>query len=226
VKGSRFTILILAALATAACSDSLPTSTTADLTPSYAADRSDVSGNKLQCFQGTGDGYGDNGTCTLTTNGATLNTLDTDSNPYNNYAGVYITSNLGGKLLSDVNRLSFDYSGTGAAGGSPRISIPIDINGDGLIDDINNDGYVDFAFTDTQGCNNGDTNVGTLDAINDATCTIWYNNVSYINWAAFVTANPTYRVAKDQLTFIIADAPGTFDITNVQLGKAAAKARP
>ena len=39
------------------------------------------------------------------------------------------------------------------------------------------------------------------------------------NWAAFVAANPTYRVADDALSFIIADQPGLFTITNVQLGK-------
>jgi hypothetical protein len=215
VKGFRFTILILAALATAACSDSLPTSTTADLSPSYSADKSDVSGNKLQCFQGIDDGV--NGTCTLIANGATLNTVDGDSDPYNNYAGVYIPSNLGGKLLSDVNKLSFDYSGNGAAGGSPRISLPIDENNDGTVEQ--------YAFIDTQGCNNGDANTGTLDAMNDATCTVWYNNVSYANWAAFVSTNPTYRVA-NRTTFIIVDAPGTFTITNIQLGKATAKSRP
>lgn len=55
-------------------------------------------------------------------------------------------------------------------------------------------------------------------------CTL-LNNVSYENWAAFAAANPTYRIAKDRLTFIIVDARGTFDITNVQLGKATAHAR-
>ena len=227
VKGFRFTMAIAAmALVTTACSESLPTEAVSDVTPSYAKNpKADASGNKLQCFEGQGDGWGSEGTCELITNGASINTLDTDGNIYNNYAGVYIPSNLGGRLLSDVNKLSFSYDGSGAAGGSPRISLPIDINGDGFIDDINEDGYADFAFIDTMGCNDGDTNVGTLDAINDPTCIVWYNNVSYDNWAAFVAANPTYRIASDRLTFIIVDAPGEFDITNVQLGKATAKAR-
>jgi hypothetical protein len=211
-------LLATALVFVGACSDSLPTDTSSDLRPSYSASRGETSGNKLQCFEGTGDGFGSNGSCTLISDGATLNTIDGDENPYNNYAGVYIPSNLGGKLLSDVNKLSFDYSGTGAAGGSPRISLPIDENGDGTTEA--------YAYIDTQGCNNGDANVGTLDAINDPTCTAWYNNVSYENWAAFVTANPTYRIAKDALTFIIVDAPANFTITNVQLGKATAKARP
>lgn len=227
MKGLRLTAVIAAAtLITSACSETLPTEAVSDANPSYSKNpRADASGNKLQCFQGQGDGYGSNGTCQLITDGATLDTDDGDGNPYNNYAGVYIPSNLGGRALADVNKLSFSYDGSGAAGGSPRISLPIDIDNDGTIDDINSDGYADYAFVDTMGCNDGDANLGTLDAINDATCTIWYNNVSYANWAAFVAANPAYRIASDATTFIIVDAPGTFDITNVQLGKATAKAR-
>ena len=212
----RFTLAIAAtAFAAAACSDSLPTSTSADLSPSYAANTSS-SGNKLQCFSGTADG-GYNGTCTLISNGASLNTVDSDSDPNNSYAGVYIPSNLGGKTIGDVNKLSFDYNGSGAAGGSPRISIPIDEDGDGTTEA--------YAFIDTQGCNTGDANSGTLDAINDPTCLVAYDAI-YPNWAAFVAAHPTYRVASDALTFIIVDQPGTFSITNVQLGKGPAKSRP
>jgi opacity protein-like surface antigen len=174
-------------------------------------------GNKLQCFSGSTDFPGlYHGTCSFQGNAAVLNTVDNDADPNNAYAGVYIeNSNLGGKLLSDVNKLSFSYSGTGATGGSPRISIPIDENGDGTTE-----GY---AFIDTLGCNDGDPNTGTLDAINDPTCAVTYDGVTYPNWAAFVAANPTYRVADDALPFVIIDQPGTFTITNVQLGKGPAK---
>jgi hypothetical protein len=219
MKGLRFTIAVASvAFVTVACSDS-PTATSPDLSPSYAANpNAGTQGNKLQCFSGTTDG-GYNGTCTLIANGATLNTVDGDADNNNAYAGVYIqNSNLGGKLLSDVNKLSFDYTGTSASGGSPRLSIPIDENGDGTTEA--------YAFIDTNGCNDGDPNTGTLDAINDSTCTVWYNNVSYENWASFVSANPTYRIASDALAFIIVDQPGTFDVTNVQLGKGPAKSRP
>ena len=227
MKGIRLTVAIAAAtLVTSACSESHPTEAVSDATPSYAKNpKADESGNKLQCFQGEGDEYDSNGTCELIADGARINTIDDDEITTNNYAGVYIPSNLGGRLLSDVNKFSFSYDGTGAAGGSPRISIPIDIDGDGTLDDINSDGYADLAFIDTMGCNDGSANVGTLDAINDATCTIWYNNVSYANWSAFVLANPAYRIASNATTFIIVDAPGTFDITNVQLGRGTAKAR-
>lgn len=216
MKGLRLTVAIAAtALIASACSESLPTEAASDATPSYARNpKADESGNKLQCFQGFGRGY--NGTCELVTDGAYINTIDGDDNPNNNYAGVYIPSNLGGRLLSDINKLSFDYSGSGAAGGSPRITLPIDENGDGALEA--------YAYIDTQGCNNGGANVGTLDAINDATCTISYG-ANYENWTAFVTANPAYRVSTDDIAFIVVDQPGTFTITNVQLGRGTAKAR-
>jgi hypothetical protein len=192
--------------------------------PVSAAPSSNSSnGNKLSCFSGTEDTLVNPengtyfGTCTLVfPNGAELNTIDENTDPNNNYAGVYIqNTNLDGKLLADVNKLAFTYDGETAVGGSPRISIPIDENGDG-----NWDG---FAYIDTLGCNDGDANTGTLDAINDSTCTIWYGAESYDNWAEFASENPTYTIATDALAFIIVDQPGEFTITNVQLGRGSAR---
>jgi hypothetical protein len=172
-------------------------------------------GNKLQCFDGTTDG-GFNGVCTLTADGATLNTIDGDADPNNNYAGVYIqNSNLDDRLVSHVQNLSFTYDGSGAAGGSPRFSIPIDEDGDGTTEA--------YAFVDTLGCNDGSANSGTLDVIHDATCLVAYGATVYASWDAFASANPTYRIAGDALTFVIADQPGLFDLSNVRLGKGPAK---
>jgi hypothetical protein len=181
-----------------------------------APDPANANGNKIQCFDGTTDG-GFNGVCTLTANGATLNTVDADADPNNAYAGVYLqNSNLAGKTLSTVNKIAFSYSGTGAVGGSPRISVPIDLDGDGAWDQ--------FLFADTGACNDGDANVGTLDLVNDPTCTMYLGGVTpYANWAEFVAANPTARIATDTVSFIIVDQPGEFEITNVQLGKGPAK---
>jgi hypothetical protein len=171
-------------------------------------------GNKLQCFDGTTDG-GFNGTCTLTSDGATLNTIDGDADPNNNYAGVYIlNSNLDGRLLSHVQNLSFTYDGSTASGGSPRFSIPIDENGDGTTEA--------YAFIDTLGCNDGSPNTGTLDAINDSTCLVAYGSTVYSNWAAFADANPTFQIA-DAIPFVIVDQPGMFTVTDVRLGKGPAK---
>ncbi len=171
-----------------------------------------ANGNKYQCFSGTVDG-GFNGTCTVNADGtATLDTIDGDLDPNNAYAGVYLqNSNLSGKRLRDVNQLAFSYSGTGEAGGSPRLSIPIDENGDGTTEA--------YAFIDTLGCNDG---AGTLDAINDATCNVYYGAAAYPNWAAFASANPQYRISQS-LTFVIVDQPGTFTVSNIRLGKGPAK---
>jgi len=43
------------------------------------------------------------------------------------------------------------------------------------------------------------------------------------NWAAFVSANPTYRIGADALAFVIVDQPFSGTVSNVQLGKASAK---
>ena len=205
----------------------------AGATPVNAAGTGNISGNKLQCFSGTTDG-GYFGTCSVTAGGVvTLNNnspTDTPAgndvtgttNPNDQYSGVFVeNSNLAGKLLNTVNKLTFSYaaaSGTVASGGSPRFSIPIDTNGDGT-----NDVY---AFIDTLGCNNGSAENGTLDAINDSTCTVALSDgSSYPNWAAFVAANPTYRIASDTIPFVIADQPGYWTISNVQLGKGPARGR-
>src|SRR5213075_2705698 len=96
--------------------------------PARAAGNVNVNGNKLQCFSGTTDGdqggvtYG--GTCSLTEAGvATLDNTDGDTD--GSYSGVYIqNSNLDGKLLKEVNRLGFSFTGVPTAG-SPRLTLPI-----------------------------------------------------------------------------------------------------
>jgi hypothetical protein len=172
-----------------------------------------AAGNPLLCFDGTTDG-GFNGTCTLIAAGAILNTFDGDTNPNNAYAGVYYAqSSLSGKALATVSA-SFTYAasaGTTASGGSPRISIPIDTNGDGTTTE-------NYAFVDTLGCNDGSVNNGTL-SLSDLTCTVAYGGGgSWVNWAAFAAANPTWRVS-NSLPFVIVDQPGLWTVTNVQLGQ-------
>ena len=169
--------------------------------------------NPLLCFDGTTDG-GFNGHCTLITGGATLNTIDDNSNPNDAYAGVYYaTQSNNGKNLAAVNpaSISFTYAaagGTTASGGSPRVSIPVDSDGNGTFD-----GY---AFVDTLGCNNGSANNGTL-SLSDPTCTIALGANTYANWATFVAAFPTGKI--DDLSFVIADQPGMWTVTNVHLGE-------
>ena len=168
--------------------------------------------NPLLCFSGTTDG-GFNGTCTITASGAILNTFDGDTNPNNAYAGVYFAeSSLSGEPLATVTA-SFSYAasvGTTASGGSPRLSIPIDTNGDGTTEN--------YAFVDTLGCNDGSPNNGSL-SLSDATCTVAYGGGgSWVSWAAFAAANPTWKVSND-LPFVIVDQPGLWTVSNVQLGQ-------
>ncbi len=175
--------------------------------------------NKLQCFSGSQDtidneGYGPyTGTCTLKGNGArgpaTLNTVDNDTDPYNNYAGVYVqNSDVYGQPLSSVKKLSFNFTGEATAG-APRFSVPIDTDGNGSTNF--------WAYVSAYYCNDG---MGTVDAINDSTCTVYTStNMSYPNWAAFVAAYPGAKVANDYALFIIADEPGMWTVSGVKFGK-------
>lgn len=162
--------------------------------------------NKLQCFDGMPTYPG---TCSISDGVATL---DNTAGPY---SGVYISgSNLNGKLLSSVGNLSFNYTGT-PTNGSPRLTLPIDMNGDGTTDD--------YLSISAYFCNNG---AGFVDVINDSTCTIYRNgdgtNPVGNNWAQVVAAHPTWTVGPDDaLPFIIVDDTGLWTISNVHIGKAA-----
>ena len=173
--------------------------------------------SQLLCFDGTTDtANGDTGgvvyggVCTRTPNGATLdNSVPVGSG---DYSGVYYqTSSLSGKLLGDVTQLSFNYTGVPTAG-SPRISLPIDVTGDGTTDF--------YAFIGAFYCNDG---AGLVDPIHDSTCTIFYTGGPVSgdpNWAAFVAAHPTWHVGA--IPFVIADDAGFWTVSNVHLGEAAA----
>jgi hypothetical protein len=165
-----------------------------------------VPGNKLTCFDGTSEGLGYGGHCTVTKYGVA--TLDnTGADPQGEYSGVYLqNTNLVGKAIRTVNQLGFSYSGDAVTAGSPRISLGIDTDGDG--------NWNEFAFISAFHCNDGARNV---DVINDPTCTIFIGNEVYANWAAMVTAHPEYRVG--YTPFVIADDPGKWTVFNVKLGK-------
>jgi hypothetical protein len=180
--------------------------------------------NPLLCFSGTTDPGGLHGTCTLTATGATLNTFDGDADPNNAYAGVYYAqSTLPGEPLAAASVISFTYAaaaGTSASGGSPRVSIGIDEDGDGTRES--------YAFVDTLGCNNGSPNNGTL-SFSDTTCTVSYlgpdeDDVaeSWVNWAAFAAGHPTWKISENTVNdvpFVVVDQPGLWTVSNVQLGQ-------
>lgn len=173
------------------------------------ADRTTAPGqNKLLCFDGLSDGgYG--GTCTVTSGPKSKQVAQLTTNggnPSGEYAGVYFAKGpLDGKTLGQVDKLSFSYSGSPAGAGAPRFSIPIDSDGDGAWDL--------FAFASAFYCNDG---AGHVDVVNDATCTIFAGAESFLNWAAFAAAHPTWRIAKNAVTFIISDEPGQWAITDVR----------
>jgi hypothetical protein len=166
--------------------------------------------NKIQCFDGTTDGgYG--GHCTLNSKGAKgAATLDnTDGNVSGSYSGVYTAnSNMYGKTLGEVKQLSFSYTGTATAG-APRFSIPVSTDGDSTTDV--------WVYVSAYYCNDG---AGYVDAVNDATCTIYLSNGEFFeNWAAFQAAHPTWTIADDNYVFVIADEPGYWTVSGVTFGK-------
>ena len=170
--------------------------------------------SQLLCFDGTTDtANGDTGgaiyggVCTRTSNGATLNNLVQGKDGA--YSGVYYqTSSLNGQTLGQVTQLSFNYTGVATAG-SPRISLPIDVTGDGTTDF--------YAYVSAFHCNDG---AGLVDPIHDSTCTIFYDGgpiSGYPTWAAFVAAHPTWHVGATP--FVIADDAGLWTVSNVHLGE-------
>ena len=178
--------------------------------PVHAAPPSTAPGlNKILCFDGPSEGTIYGGLCTLTSHGAKGPAIldNTDGDPDGSYSGVYVlNSTLNGSTIGDVGQLSFSYQGTATAG-SPRFSIPIDIDGGGATDF--------YAFVGAYYCNDG---YGLVDAINDSTCTIFAGAESFPNWASMVAAHPDWKITQD-FAFLIADDPGLWTVTNVKLGK-------
>jgi hypothetical protein len=148
--------------------------------------------------------------------GCELNTFDGDADPNNNAAFVITTQNaLSGKLLTQIQRLDFAYAGGPPSGGVPRLSIPIDENGDRHFDYPTEQ----YAFIDASGCNNGDDNVGFVRGDDDPTCLVTYKGTTYQNFSAFEAAYPGGRIAPSAqaLTFIAVDQPAHYLIYRVTL---------
>lgn len=173
--------------------------------------------DKLLCFDGTTDG-GFGGVCALRANGAkgpaTLN--NTDSSPAGDYAGVYYAnSTMSGQLLGAITQLGYTYSGTTVPGpGDLSLNVPVNLSGGATTD-----GYL---FIDAFYCPGVG---GHVDAINNSSCGMYYQGVTfYANWAAFVAANPSAKVATDNVPFVIAErtpaeGPAFWTVSNVTLGK-------
>ena len=118
--------------------------------------------------------------------------------------GVYLRSrSLSSKPLRAVH-ISFRSTGD-VGGGAPRFSIPL------------NTGHAEdtppYAFLDVNGC--GSNVVST----SSTTCQVFLNfsNESFANWAALARAHPNWRIKAGGIPFIIADQPGNYRVTNIDL---------
>jgi len=186
--------------------------------------------NKLKCFSGTTDEgsiYG--GTCRMQGRGAMGPAiLDVSSDdPDGDYAGVYYEqSSIYGGELGDIRQLGYHYVATDEdlGPGNLSLNIPIDEDGDGVfdLDPMTGEAY---AFIDAFYCPGTD---GVVDILHDEECGIWYRNVEYPNWDAFVefmeTTHPDALVAVDQLAFVVAErtpaeGPATYRVGAVKIGK-------
>jgi hypothetical protein len=118
------------------------------------------------------------------------------------------------KKLAKVE-ISFVSSGD-VQGGAPRFSVPISTDKDTKT-------VEGFAFMDAAGCGAtigvNPAHVPTLVSTVSPTCAVNFQSVDYVNWAAFAAANPDFKVSKGDVTFVIADQPGNYFVSDVKLIK-------
>jgi hypothetical protein len=127
------------------------------------------------------------------------------------WGGVDLTYKNSGKLIGDV-AFSFTSSGQ-AGGGAPRFSLPISTDGTSTI--------ALYAFLSADRCGPGGP--PTVVSTTLSNCIVDLNSTlggtianSYANWAAFVTAHPTYEIAPGAMPFIVADGTvGTYIVSNI-----------
>jgi hypothetical protein len=136
----------------------------------------------------------------------------TIKNDLGEYGGVYRKN---GPKKAGLDQVKFKFKTNGdVQGGAPRWSIPIDTNGD-----QSQDGY---AFIDAANCG---ATVGTNDGKDVTTvstknpdCKVFFGPGTWDNWAEFAANNPSYRVAKKDIPFIIADVQGDYHVYDFQFG--------
>jgi hypothetical protein len=128
------------------------------------------------------------------------------------WGGVYQKNSVKTGRLDQVT-YTFKTDGD-VQGGAPRWSIPIDTNADKL-----QDGY---AFLDAANCGatvgTNDANVITNVSTSNPNCKVFFGSHEWDNWAAFAADNPSYRIAKKDIPFIIADAAGDYHVYGYQFG--------
>jgi hypothetical protein len=128
----------------------------------------------------------------------------TINNDAGEYGGVYLRSrSLSGKPLRAVH-ISFESSGD-TAGGAPRFSIPLNTG--------HTENVAPYAFLDVNNCG---SNVVSTDRAN---CQVFinFNGESFADWDALVEAHPAWRVKSGGIPFIIADQPGHYVVSHIDL---------
>ena len=163
--------------------------------------------NKYLTFGSAAVTEGPTGTFTIVSNAP-----DPEYAPSPEYGGVYINSKANsGKFIGTV---TFSFVSRGdVAGGAPRFSIPINVDGKG-----NKTAF--YAFIDAAGCGAavGPGSTVTTVSTASATCAVNAGPESYANWAAFAAAHPTYKIASGTTPFIIADGTlGTYVVSDIVL---------
>jgi hypothetical protein len=131
------------------------------------------------------------------------------------YALVYVIGQSPeGRLLRQVDLGFTAEQGGEVQGGAPRLSIPIDKDGDGVTEV--------FVSIDTNACGGGASPLAedVWVSTENPDCLVYFNDSSegpYANWDALVDARPTYRVG-DRKSFIIADwGPTDVTVTGIDL---------
>jgi hypothetical protein len=171
-----------------------------------------ANGNKLLTF--TCDTPG--GTATVvdaTTARLHVGTLGVDC------AGVYIVNtNLDGRKLSALGQVSFAVKGYVGAG-SPRISLPLDLNGDGTTD-----AWAYLSAFYCEGSSAAATGFFVAD-FTSSSCLIYTSlgGAPFAGLDGLAAAFPGAQVATDNLSFVILDEVGTSTITDVRLGRGPAR---
>ena len=146
------------------------------------------------------------GEVTLKASSATI------KNAAGQWGGVYSKNSTKRGKLDEV---TFTFKSDGdVQGGAPRWSIPIDTNAN-----MHQDGY---AFLDAANCGatvgTNDENAITKVSTSNPNCKVFFGSNVWDNWAAFAAGNPSYRVAKKDRPFIIADAAGDYHVYGYQFG--------
>ena len=165
--------------------------------------------NRLICIE-------NGATCTLGTgqdrNTAVLDALDL---PASSWAGVRTAQNLlAGKPVEELSDLRFTYAGyftvTVPPSYAPWLRIPIDMDSDGTTEI--------YMFVLSTLCDDG---AGNVDVTGESDCFVFDTRSSapYTGMAAYLAANPGFRVATDNFPYIFAHGSGLWTISNVSLGR-------